>query len=334
MLPMLATERFRQTDEMLSRIGVSEIAMLILREARSHGPVETPSHRGHGGRIVERRTVKSGERQIRVLEGSVDDIACLQYENDRSVREFHHLPMFAPLWARDTSTGVYLLHEHLYRFIVIYDGKQPALEDWYTMCGLSELRYASELSNNRYYEDPLSSSQWRDRYAEGFAHARGLRYALRLEDDLPRRLLDNFAFLHQYRRSTANLLTEWGRRKLLRKLYGGSRPLKELLADGRFTAGKIFRAIAEGIVYVNLTEELLSEAGDLVIHGDLAGFEEYRSGRVPENRIRVGDTVGYQGEKWTVYHMTDEIVRIERAGVKKTLSSRVLLILTKCGHHQ
>jgi hypothetical protein len=226
------------------------------------------------------------------------------------------------------------MNGHLYRFIVIYDGKLPIFDDWYTGHGLSELRNASEFSKSRFYVDPHISSQWRDRYAEGFANARGLRHAVRLAEDIPRRLLENFAFLQQYRQCTGNHLTEWGRRKLLGKLYRGSRPLKELLADGRFTAGMIFRAIAEGIVYVNLTEELLSEAGDLVIHGDLAGFEEYRSGRVPENRIQVGDTVRYQMEKWTVNHMTDEIVRIERAGVKKTLSSRALLILTKYGHHQ
>lgn len=326
---MSAATRFRETDELLTRLKVLEAAIALVRRAREQGPVEIPTNAGRGNSLVHTTAVKSGNRRIILGNLSLDDKARTWYETDDNVQEYHFLPHKAEFRFPDEKGILRSRTVHTFRFLVIYKDEVPRLEDWHGRKFFSDLRKSSR--KGRYLEDPPKSYIWRDTHAEKYASSLGLRYALRAESDFPWKLIENARFLADYRRTDTPVLSEEIKRELRETLVSQSRSLRELISDEKFTADQIFRAIVEGVAYVDLTLELLSETENLFIHANFIRSEAYRVAREAEmlrftpptpgaGIVRVGDDVLYQGEVWTVRQVTSEEGRIERGGRKTTLS--------------
>lgn len=124
---------------------------------------------------------------------------------------------------------------------------------------------------HQFYTD--EQGQWHYRAAEQFFLGLGLQYELVSNQCLPAMLVENARFLEDYLSEQCPPLDPI-RAEAVAKTLAERRScgLQELLDLG-FTADEVYKAVAEGVVYVDINTDRLSASSDLQIFSDRATHE-------------------------------------------------------------
>jgi putative transposase len=321
MTPLLPGERFRRTDQMLTRLKACSEAMAVLRRARENGPAVIANNRGKENVITHVTAVKSGGRRIAIENMSLHDIARAWFEFDDDVLEWHYTPLVTDLLGVDDGDVLRSREKHAFQFLVVYKERLPILVDWRSPKYFTTLR---DSKSSRFAEDPPSSGRWRDKAAEKFAKECGLGYALRSGAELPLNFVENQRFLADYRHLNTPLLSEDTKEGLRELVASRSRSMRELLSLG-FTADVLFSAVVERALFVDLVASQLRKTDLLFFHAGEAQALIHREIREAElasypvplpviGGVKRGDRVPYLGEVWSVSEIFDHEGLIERPG--------------------
>jgi putative transposase len=115
------------------------------------------------------------------------------------------------------------------------------------------------------------TGQWHYRGAESFFEKLGLPFRIRTNQSLPDIFINNALFLEDYHLESCPPLDQ-AKAFALRRLVADARflSIRSLLDDHGFDADTIFKAVAAGVVYVDLRTDRLDVTHDLNIFSDQA----------------------------------------------------------------
>ncbi|MEJ8857440.1 hypothetical protein WKW79_22905 [Variovorax robiniae] len=163
---------------------------------------------------------------------------------------------------------------------------------------------AMKRSPSHYFRD--KEGRMRFAPAEQFYADYGFGHELIDETCVSRQLAENTRFLERFRRPGAFELEP----KVVQRLLGAVQPqglmaFHHLLKDG-FSANEIFKAVADGVVYVDLSKDLLDLSDSLVIYSNESAYQTLHAVAAellqppppyPGFRIQPGTEIEYDGQR-------------------------------------
>jgi putative transposase len=127
---------------------------------------------------------------------------------------------------------------------------------------------SSKNNPHQFYRD--AQGQWHYRAAEDHFRELGFRYELRPNSSMPARLVENTRFLadylHEERDDHQSKLATAIAQAVAERRFVPLHTLQQL----EFKADDVFRALADGLIYVDLEKDRLSSSQDLVLYSDKA----------------------------------------------------------------
>lgn len=145
--------------------------------------------------------------------------------------------------------------------------------------------------------------------AERYFADYGFGHELIDETCASRELAENIRFLERFRRPGAFELEPKVAQRLVKAVQQqGLAAFHHLLKDG-FNANQIFKAVADGVVYVNLAKDLLDLSASLVVYRDEAAYQTLHAVAAellqppppyPGFRIQPGTELEYDGQHYVV----------------------------------
>jgi putative transposase len=130
------------------------------------------------------------------------------------------------------------------------------------------LLQSSETNPHQFYRD--DQGRWHYRAAEEHFDKLGFRYELRPNSSMPARLVENTRFLadylHEERDEHQSALATAIAQAVAERRFVPLHTLQQL----EFKADDVFRALADGLIYVDLERDRLSSSQDLVFYSDKA----------------------------------------------------------------
>lgn len=313
-----------QLTDLFDRLGTPRAGRALLAQARAQAPVRQVQSRG--GNVITLLASRKMGREIRTESRHIEFAAAIDHEFDPLVLEYYAQPCELKLELTDPATGEIRNIHHFPDFLVIRDDGFT-LEEWKSGQKLSRL---AEKYPYRYEQD--SDGQWRSPQIEQQLAARGIRYRIFSDDDLPRKRVENLLHLADYFHPAAEPCPD----HLLARLHAalrehGAIPLAELCATPYdFPADALYKAIADNLVVADLDREALTIPRRCRLYRDtslrefLAG--EVRAGHVPGQDkftidIAVGTRFRYESEELTISLVGEkEIVCTSSTGSTVALS--------------
>jgi putative transposase len=184
--------------------------------------------------------------------------------------------------------------------------------DW---VGVVQSRQLTRIANDalrnphQWYMDDANA--WHYRAADQAFHSIGLGHELLANESLPATTVRNARFLEDYLHESCPILDK-ARAAEIRAFVQEARQISfiDALRDGGFTADELNIAIATGLVYVDLTTDLLDDTAQLVLFSDPALHKAYRTAaqanaepplRIPGTIfLRTGGALTFGGKTFTV----------------------------------
>jgi putative transposase len=271
--------------------------------ARTLAPVRTV--RSRGGNVITLLASQKMGREIRTESRHIEFAGAVNHEFDSMVLEYYAQPCELKLELVDQATGEIRAIRHFPDFLVIR-GDGLTLEEWKPEEKLNRLQ---EKYPYRYEKD--SDVRWYSSQIEEQLAAKGIRYRIFSEKDLPRRRVENLLHLADYFHPDVEpvCLDELARLQAVLREQGTA-CLAELTEQPlNFDADMLNKAIADQLVVASLDHETLTQPRRARLFRDatlrdfslaqiqsepLQGFQQFALD------ISVGARIQYENQELTI----------------------------------
>lgn len=321
-----------QLQNLLADLHISRAGRLLIEEARREGPART----------IERRTDTVRTSHFSHVMGdhivaesrTVELAAILLHEHAAGIREIWPQPFSIDLEIAGPTGGRTRI-QHTPDLLLIFES-EIVVEEWREEKRLQRL---AKKSPHRYRKD--EQGLWHDAPAEAYFKDLGITYRLCSADELPRILLANISFLHEYNKADARPVPDEiavrvqaviAERKVI--------PYLQLIYDHHFDADHIWKLISDGALFAELHEQRLDQVDDLLLFRDRATYRAHALlGNDPGTtrpastlELRVGTRFDFDGRQYEVAMLgTQSVAAKDAKGTVTTLPISVVADLFHAG---
>jgi transposase InsO family protein len=208
------------------------------------------------------------------------------------------------------------------------------------MRDLGRLLERHQKNPQQFYRD--DDGRWHYRAAETRFQEMGLRYELRSNSDLPACLIENVRFLEDYVSQDCPPLTGEQSSRVVQAVQDRRHAKLQELLDLGISADHLYKAIADGVVYVDLSTDRLASSAELTIFSDQVTHEAYRLARLRDLQpalpipgtiwLKPGSQLSYSGTVYTVLMAGERDVFLQdQAGQQVTMGLDALMQAHKVG---
>jgi hypothetical protein len=246
--------------------GFGDSARRFIDALRERGPGAQVKSTGGTNTIVYVASVKMGGQHIPTRSRTLHASAARFYEFNDKVKEYYASIHTLTVETRDEAGKIRNRAQHMLQFLVLDD--QPHIADWREESDLLLLERKDSdrsIKVGRFFRD--QEGCWHDRDAEAFCTTLGLQHRLMTSRDLPRRFLENMRVLQDYFDPRAPVLAAETRDRIVALVASGSVTFRGAL-DAGIDADSLLGAIAQQVVYVDLTTDDLRDTEFLHLHRD------------------------------------------------------------------
>lgn len=255
-----------------------------------------------GNVLVRHESVKAGTVHLESRKGEYAKAILLDIDKD--VLTYAPQPPQVSLLYRDANFKVVSRNLYTADFLVVGQRRLMVIE----MRDEARLVKQSMLSPEFYRDE---DGTWHFRAAEEYFRSLGLEYELHSNQFLPHTLVSNAEFLEDYMREDCPPIDhEIATSLSLLIQQRRSVPLRDLTESHGYMADDVFKAIVQRDVFVELREQRLERADELVIFSDEPTYRAFRRIEVAHMPpplpipgtlfIRSGASLNYGGKKFTV----------------------------------
>lgn len=318
-----------QLVELFDRLGTPQSGRELVFSARAMSPVRAV--RSRGGNVITLLSSQKMGREIRTESRHIEFAGAVNYEFDVKVLEYYAQPCELKLELVDPATGEIRNINHFPDFLVIRaDGL--TLEEW-----KPEDRLIRLAEKYPYRYEKGSDGRWYSSQIEKLLGARGIRYRIFSEKDIPRRRVENLLYLADYFHPDAEpvCVNELARLHAVLKLQGTA-CLAELVAEPhRFNVDMLNKAVADNLVVTAMDQEKLTQPRIARLFRDVTLRDfilaQVQSRSVPgQDRfvldISVGARIRFESQELTISLIGEKDIVLRQASGKSVTLSRDWLI--------
>jgi putative transposase len=329
------------SPEQRARIERVAFDLRLSAEARAYlwaAIDEGPSRRVQGrmGNVVVGHFSKKMGIRLLVESRRGEHAQAILLERDPDVLAYFAQPPASELVLEDESGRPQTTTRYTPDFLVVRTDGIAIIE----MRDLNRLFERHHKNPHQFYPD--TDGRWHFRAAEKRFTALGFQYVLRANSELPRCLVENTRFLEDYVSEACPPLTD-DQVLLVQRAVSDRRvaSFQDLLSAG-CEADLLFKAVADGVVYVDLATDRLAATSDLVICTDATTHAAHRMVQADKPEpplpipgtvwLRPGSQLRYSGGSYTVLLTNERDVLLrDSMGQQSTMGLDALMQAHKVG---
>ena len=289
-------------EQLFFELNTPQIGRAFVLSALKDGPSRLVNNK-MGNVLVRHESVKAGTVHLESRKGEYAKAILLDIDKD--VLTYAPQPPQVNLLYRDADHKVASRGQYTADFLVVGHQRMVVKE----MRDEARLVRQSIGNPEQFYRD--ADGTWHFRAAEDHFRSIGLEYELHSNQFLPHTLVSNAEFLEDYMLlECPPLEDEIATRLALLVQERRSVSMRELLDTHDYKADDIFKAIVQREVFVELREQRLERANELVIFSDEPTYRAFRRIEVAHMPpplpipgtlfLRSGASLNYGGKKFTV----------------------------------
>lgn len=289
-------------EQLFFQLNTPQIGRAYVLSALKDGPSRLV-HNKMGNVLVRHESVKAGTVHLESRKGEYAKAILLDIDKD--VLIYAPQPPQVNLLYRDANHKVASRGQYTADFLVVGHHRLIVKE----MRDEARLVRQSIVNPEQFYRDVAGT--WHFRAAEEHFRSIGLEYELHSNQFLPHTLVSNAEFLEDYvHLECPPLEDEIAVSLALLVQQRRSVPMQELMNTYHYKADDIFKAIVRREVFVELLEQRLERANELVIFSDEPTYRAFRRIEVANMPpplpipgtlfLRSGATLNYGGKKLIV----------------------------------
>jgi len=290
-----------EIERLFAQLEMPEEGRKLVRFTRANDPVVCNSRLGYS--IIWQFSRKMGGKHLELPGRTVASPTAMMYENDQDCIEFWPRPFEIDLIINNSAGNKSSRQKYVPGFLAI-QSNCIYVHDWKEESQLIK----KSLMSSQIFKD--GDGRWHNLSVEKYFSKTGLTYELHSSLEHPRNYIRNVRFLEDYQAPNCSQIPEEIESKLV-KLVGerGCIPFLELIDQHQYSADNIFKAVLKKSVAVDLYNNRLEVAEDLIIFRDSAFAKAHyliNTDRTPTlpmpgmGRISAGAKIEFSGKTFEV----------------------------------
>ncbi len=305
----------QELTALFDRLGMPPDGRKLVLKARQASPVRVVTSRG--GNVITYFGSRKMGCSVATESRHLEFPAVVAMEYDPQVLEFYAQPCELKLELVEETTGEIRSIRHFPDFLVVR-------EDGFTLEEWKDRDKLSRLAERYPYRYVLGADgRWRAPQIEEQLAAKGIRYRIRTDADVPRRRVENLLHLADYYHPATTPCEEQILLRLRAALKEhGALYVSELLsAPYSFKADDIWKAVADHMVVANLEREDLTQPSRCRLYRDTA-LRDFMAGEVAVRGFPGRDNFVFEIAAGMQFRYEGQVLSMALVGEREVVCSR------------